>query len=140
MIKAILAAAMLVALPASAATLTVVERATTNLTPVHGGKAKDNVGDILTFTNEIYDAANKTHLGADQGYCVRLIVGKVYECHWTLKLARGQLMVDGPFEDTADTVLAVTGGTGIYDGAHGQMKLHSKDAAGTAYDFVYELK
>jgi hypothetical protein len=138
--KAILAAVLLVALPASAETLTVVERATTNLTPVHGGKAADNVGDILTFTNEIYDAANRTHLGADQGYCVRLVVGKVYECHWTLKLARGQLMVDGPYYDTSDSLLAITGGTGIYDGARGQMKLHAKDAAATAYDFVYELK
>jgi len=128
------------ALPASAETLTVVEHATTNATPVHGGTGKDNVGDVLTFTNPIFDAANQTEIGADQGYCVRLLVGKTYECHWTLKLARGQIAVDGPFDDAGDTMLAITGGTGAFNGARGEMKLHARDAAGSAYDFVYEMK
>jgi hypothetical protein len=39
-----------------------------------------------------------------------------------------------------DSVLAITGGTGKYAAARGQMKLHARDSKGTAYDFVYELQ
>ena len=121
-------------------TMIFVERASTDTVSVHAGKAADNIGDILTFTNDVYDAANTTKLGYDKGYCVRLAVGKSWECHWTLILAQGQISVDGPFLDAGDTTLAVTGGTGTYMGASGEMKLHARDAKGTAYDFTYRLK
>jgi hypothetical protein len=121
-------------------TMIFVERASTDTVSVHAGKAADNAGDILTFTNDVYDAGNETKLGYDQGYCVRMVVGKSWECHWTLVLAQGQISVDGPFLDAGDTTLAVTGGTGTYMGASGEMKLHARDAKGTAYDFTYRLK
>lgn len=140
--KMLIAAAMLTAVAggASAATLKFVERATGNAISVHGGKAADNVGDILTFTNPVFDAANAVKLGFDQGYCVRLVVGQSYECHWTLSLAQGQIAVDGPLLDAADTVLAVTGGTGLYSTARGELLLHARDAKGSAYDYTYTLK
>ena len=115
-----------------------VERALTDTTIDLGAKG-DSVGDLLTFANPIYDAANKTKLGSDQGYCVRVVVGKSWECFWTLLLAEGQITVEGPFFDTGDSVMVVTGGTGKYAGAKGDMKLHSRDAKSTAYDFTYEL-
>ena len=124
---------------AHAATLDVVERASTNATPVHGGSGPDNVGDILTFSNPIYDAANTARTGSDQGFCVRVVVGKAYECHFTVLLGSGQLVVDGPFYDDADSMMAVVGGTGAYAGARGAMKLHARDAHGTAYDFGFDL-
>jgi allene oxide cyclase len=61
------------------------------------------------------------------------------ECHWTLIIDKGQITVDGPFYDTSDSVLSITGGTGDYVKARGQMKLHARDAKGSEYDFVYEL-
>lgn len=115
-----------------------VERALTDTTIDLGAKG-DSVGDLLTFANPIYDAANKTKLGSDQGYCVRVVVGKSWECFWTLMLAEGQITVEGPFFDTGDSVMVVTGGTGKYAGAKGDMKLHARDAKSTAYDFLYEL-
>jgi len=115
-----------------------VERALTDTTIDLGAKG-DSVGDLLTFANPIYDAANKTKLGSDQGYCVRVVVGKSWECFWTLLLAEGQITVEGPFFDTGDSVMVVTGGTGKYAGAKGDMKLHARDAKSTAYDFLYEL-
>jgi len=118
--------------------LQVVERALTDTTIDLGAKG-DSVGDLLTFANPIYDAANKTKLGSDQGYCVRVVVGKSWECFWTLLLAEGQITVEGPFFDTGDSVMVVTGGTGKYAGAKGDMKLHARDAKSTAYDFLYEL-
>jgi len=137
----IVAGGMMVSSPASAAqNFTVVERATTDSITVHGGKAADNVGDMLTFSNDIFDAANKIKIGSDQGYCVRLVLGKSFECHWTLMLAKGQIAVDGPFLDAGDSTLAVTGGTGAYADVRGEMRLHARDAKGSAYDFVYLLK
>jgi allene oxide cyclase len=126
-------------LAASAAErLQVVERALTDTTIDLGAKG-DSVGDLLTFANPIYDAANKTKLGSDQGYCVRVVVGKSWECFWTLILAEGQITVEGPFFDSGDSVMVVTGGTGKYAGAKGDMKLHARDAKSTAYDFIYQF-
>ena len=125
--------------PASAAEhLQVVERAMTDTTVDLGPKG-DSVGDLLTFANPVYDAANKTQLGTDQGYCVRVVVGKSWECFWTLILAGGEITVEGPFYDSGDSTMVVTGGTGKYAGAKGAMKLHARDAKGTSYDFIYEL-
>jgi len=58
-------------------------------------RAPTTWGDVLTFVNDVFDAANQVELGSDQGYCVRLVAGKAYECHWTLFLAGGQITVDG---------------------------------------------
>src|ERR1700732_1886518 len=109
----------------------VVERALTDTTIDLGAKG-DSVGDLLTFANPVYDATNKTQLGTDQGYCVRVVVGKSWECFWTLLLAGGQITVEGPFYDSGDSTLAVTGGTGHYAGAKGALKLHARDATATA--------
>ncbi len=70
----------------------------------------DSIGDMLVFANGVFDAANKTQVGTDQGYCVRTIVGKSWECFWTLTLKAGQITVEGPFLDEGDSLLAVTGG------------------------------
>ena len=37
-------------------------------------------------------------------------------------------------------MLAITGGTGKYSSARGQMKLHSRNEKGSEYDFAYELE
>ena len=137
----IVAAALLVAAgPALAKeVITVVEHADTDAVVDIGAK-DDSVGDVLTFANPVFDAANKTQLGTDQGYCIRTVVGKAWECVWTLSLKDGQITVEGPFLDAGDSVMAVTGGTGKYSGARGQMKLHSRNPKGTEFDFRYELE
>jgi allene oxide cyclase len=119
-------------------TIQVVERATTDVT-TDLGEEGDSVGDILTFANEVYDEVNENQVGTDNGYCVRTEVGVAYKCAWTLTLEDGQIMVDGPFNDTGDSVLAITGGTGAYMGARGQMTLKFRDDAGTEFDFIYEI-
>jgi hypothetical protein len=124
---------------AQAANLKLVERATTDATSVHAGSKADNPGDILTFANEVFDHSNRTKVGSDQGYCVRVVVGKSYECHWTLFLAKGQIVVDGPFLDGSDSTLAIIGGTGTYKNVHGEMLLHARDARGSSYDFTYHM-
>jgi len=141
MIKLTVAAAfaVLAATPALAGEkIQLIEHADTDATLDLGVKG-DSVGDLLTFANPVYDAANKAQVGSDQGYCVRVIAGKSWECFWTLRLKEGQITIEGPFFDAGDSVMAVTGGTGKYAGAKGSMKLHSRDAKGTSYDLTYEL-
>ena len=124
--------------PGRAEDINVVERATSDAV-LDTGATGDSAGDILTFGNEIYDADNKNKRGNNNGWCVRTVVGKAWECFWTLILRDGQITVAGPFIDGKDSVLAVTGGTGKYQNARGEMILHARDAKGTSYDFKYHL-
>jgi hypothetical protein len=135
---AILAAALSTTPALAAEQIKVVERPVGETTVDLGAKG-DSVGDLLVFANGIFDAANKTQIGRDQGYCVRTIVGKSWECFWTLTLKAGQITVEGPFLDEGDSLFAVTGGTGKYAGARGSMKLHPRDPKSTSYDFTYDL-
>lgn len=116
----------------------VIEHATSDAVTNNDGRAADSVGDILTFTNDVFDRSNAHKVGTDQGYCVRMVVGESWECVWTTLLSRGQLTVEGPFYDTHDSVLAVTGGTGAYANARGSMELKSR-AGGTEYAFIFHL-
>ena len=119
--------------------IALVERPT-NETTVHTSKAgTDAAGDILSFANPVFDAANKVQVASDQGFCVRTVVGKSWECMWTLLLKEGTITVEGPFHDTGDSIFAITGGTGKYEGAKGHMKLHAREGHPEAYDFDYEL-
>jgi hypothetical protein len=118
--------------------LKLVEHATSDAVTDLGAK-NDSAGDVLTFANPIFDAKNEKQVGTHNGWCIRTVAGKAWECFWTLSLDDGQITVEGPFLDGKDSVLAVTGGTGKYVSARGEMKLHSRDEKGTEYDFVYSL-
>ena len=111
--------------------LTVIEHATT-------GATGDTAGDILTFANQVFDRGDAHVVGTDQGYCVRIVAGKSYECNWTTSLAGGQITVEGPFLDAGDSTLAITGGTGRYRKARGFMALHSLEN-GTKFAFEFHL-
>jgi Allene oxide cyclase len=114
----------------------VVEHATSD--EVTNGSAADAAGNVLTFANDVFDSADKDKVGSDQGYCVRMVVGESWECVWTTLLPRGQITVEGPFYDTRDSVLAITGGTGAYANARGSMELRSR-AGGTEFAFIFHL-
>lgn len=118
--------------------LVVVEHATTDATTDTGAMG-DTAGDVLTFANKVYDESNAKMVGTDNGWCVRTVVGTVYECFWILSLADGQITVEGPFLDDSNSTLAVTGGTGAYAGVRGEMKVHSRNFNNTEFDFVYML-
>jgi hypothetical protein len=115
----------------------VIEHATSDAT-TDTGPAGDSAGDILTFANEVFDASNTTKVGSDQGYCIRVVAGASYECNYTTFLPRGQIVVEGPFYDTADSTFAITGGTGAYRNARGQLELKSRNG-GTEFDFIFHV-
>ena len=119
--------------------LTVVEHALSD-TVADIGAAGDSLGDVLAFGNPIFDASNAQEIGRDQGYCIRTNVGEAWECNWTVLLAQGSVVVEGPFyDDLRDSQLAITGGSGAFRGAQGEMTLHARNPAGTEFDFIYHF-
>jgi allene oxide cyclase len=121
-------------------TVFVVEHAITDteVPLVPGGK--DKAGDILVFHNPVFNKANTRKVGHDEGFCNRINVkAGIWECLWTTFLKGGQLTVQGPYYDHKNSVLTITGGTGIYDGVSGEMNLNAKDG-GKEYDFIFHLR
>ena len=118
--------------------IAVVEHASTDAV-TDTGAAGDSAGDILTFANEVFDADDKNKVGTDQGVCLRAPPGKAWECFWTISLGKGQITV-GPFLDSGNSVLAITGGTGAFAGATGDMLLSARGTDGKAYNFTYRIK
>lgn len=140
---AILVASLAFALSSGSAsdekvTIRVIEHADTDVVTETGAEG-DSVGDILTFANPVFDENDAEQVGSDQGWCIRLVVGESWECFWTIFLADGQITVEGPFYDAKESVLAITGGTGKYQNARGQMSLKAANEDATKFEFVYEL-
>jgi hypothetical protein len=119
-------------------TFKVIEHATTDATTNPGKKS--GLGDILTFANPVYNAANAKKVGSDNGFCILTNAKTAYECLWTTYLSAGQITVEGPFLFAGDSKLSITGGTGSYSRARGWMGLHARNAKGTAYDFDFHVE
>ena len=123
---------------ASGTTVRVVEHAITD-TEIPTGGGKDVKGNILTFNNPVFDAADKKQVGRDEGFCTRIAPKQgSWECLWTTFLKGGQITVQGPFYDTHNSVLSITGGTGAYRSNRGEMVLKSRNG-GKEYDFIFNL-
>jgi allene oxide cyclase len=124
---------------ASGTTIHVIEHAVTDTTVQSGGGTGDKTGNVLTFHNKVYDSHDAKRVGTDQGFCVRISPADgSWECLWTTFLAKGQITVEGPFFDTHNSVLAITGGTRAYRNARGEMNLNSLKG-GKEYDFIFHL-
>jgi allene oxide cyclase len=142
---AALAAAAIVAGTSSAqqpqaadGTVHVIEHAITD-TEIPTGGGKDVKGNILTFNNPVFNVANKRQVGHDEGFCTRIAPKQgIWECLWTTFLKAGQITVQGPYYDHRNSVLSITGGTGAYRSARGEMNLISRHG-GTEYDFIFHL-
>ena len=119
-----------------ASTLIVVERATTD-TVIDLGEEGDSIGDLLAFGNAVYDEGNENEVGTSQGSCVRTVPGQSWECMFSIVLDEGQLTVAGPFYDSSPSELAITGGTGVYVTARGQMRLEA--ISETEFRFTFEF-
>ena len=122
----------------AAATIHVVEHAITD-TEIPTGGGKDVKGNILTFNNPVFNTADKKQVGHDEGFCTRIQPAQgIWECLWTTFLKAGQITVQGPYYDTHNSVLSITGGTGAYRNSRGQMPLLSRNG-GKEYDFIFKL-
>jgi hypothetical protein len=116
----------------------VVEHATTDLV-IDTGPAGDSSGDLLTFANDLYDETNVDKVGRDQGDCIRINTTEgSWECRWINFLKGGAITVEGPFFDSHDSVLVITGGRGQYKDARGSMELKVLPD-GSGYDFIFHV-
>jgi hypothetical protein len=116
----------------------VIEHAITDKEIPTGG-GKDVKGNILTFNNPVFNATNTHKVGHDEGFCTRIAPKQhIWECLWTTFLKAGQITVQGPYYDTRNSVLSITGGTGAYRNSRGQMGLKARDG-GKEYDFIFHL-
>ncbi|KAI3726471.1 hypothetical protein L1987_66268 [Smallanthus sonchifolius] len=94
-----------------------------------GQKPVNSLGDLVPFTNKVYSADLQTRLGITAGICILIknmpeTKGDRYEAIYSFHLGDyGQIAVQGAYVTTEDTYLSVTGGTGIFAGAYGQVKL-----------------
>ena len=123
---------------ASPTKLHVIEHATTD-TVIDTGLPGDTTGDLLTFHNAVFNATNAKRVGRDQGDCIRIAPSHgSWECRWVTRVPGGSITVEGPFFDAQNSVLAVTGGTGIYRNARGTMGLQARNGS-AEYDFIFNL-
>jgi hypothetical protein len=120
-------------------TMTVIEHANTDKV-IDTGKPGDSSGDLLTFHNKVYDDTDSVQVGTTLGDCIRINPKRgSWECRWTTNLEGGSIMVEGPFFDTKESTLAITGGTGVYVTARGSMVVEALDG-GTKYGFTFNIE
>jgi hypothetical protein len=83
-----------------------------------------SIGDILAFSNLIFDGSRKHRLGVSSAQCIATRAGRIasaiYTCSGTFALNDGTIAIAALQRGEPTTQkLAVTGGTGAYNGARG---------------------
>jgi len=84
---------------------------------------KPSVGDMYMFAGTLTDLSTHKQIGTVDGHCV-LSWGTHATCEATASLARGIVEVAGTTANQSDFDLAVTGGTGTYQNARGEIHIH----------------
>ncbi|KAL2241377.1 UNVERIFIED_CONTAM: Allene oxide cyclase, chloroplastic [Sesamum indicum] len=92
-------------------------------------KTVNSLGDLVPFSNKVYTGDLKKRAGITAGICVLIKnepekKGDRYEAIYSFYFGDyGHIAVQGPYLTYEDTYLAVTGGSGIFEGVYGQVKL-----------------
>ncbi|KAM7271522.1 hypothetical protein ACFE04_030736 [Oxalis oulophora] len=87
------------------------------------------LGDLVPFSNKLYTGDLTKRLGITAGLCVLIQhvpekKGDRFEATFSFYFGDyGHISVQGPYLTYEDTWLAVTGGSGIFEGVSGQVKL-----------------
>ncbi|XP_078151734.1 allene oxide cyclase, chloroplastic-like [Carex rostrata] len=93
-------------------------------------KEINSLGDLVPFSNKVYHGNLEKRLGITAGICILIQHvpeknGDRYEAIFSFYFGEyGHISVQGPYLTYEDTYLAVTGGSGIFEGVTGQVKLH----------------
>jgi hypothetical protein len=92
----------------------------------HSGSGSDSVGDVNAFSADFY--VGNVKVGIDGGTCTLVRGPAIYHCVATNSFDEGQLtvMTLADFSRTAPGHFAITGGTGAYRGAHGEVRYVDK--------------
>ncbi|CAK9188366.1 unnamed protein product [Ilex paraguariensis] len=92
-------------------------------------KEVNSLGDLVPFSNKLYSGDLNKRLGITAGLCVLIKHvpeknGDRYEATYSFYFGDyGHLSVQGAYLTYEDTHLAVTGGSGIFEGVYGEVKL-----------------
>jgi hypothetical protein len=98
----------------------------------------DSAGDVLAFDADVMNADRSERLGRQDGQCIftRVVDGldRFEVCTLGFLLDDGELTVEGTFDQReAVNTFAVTGGTGAYAGARGEVVADFSE--GFVFDF-----
>lgn len=111
-------------------TIVVIEK-TTSQRFLDLGQPGPTPGDEFFFASQFWNTARTHQVGSNRGFCV-LETQKVAHCVGTARLGRGTLEFAGETTTTGSTsTIAITGGTGGFVGAEGQVTVHNLNAQGT---------
>ncbi|XWS75428.1 hypothetical protein CRYUN_Cryun01aG0087700 [Craigia yunnanensis] len=92
-------------------------------------KPVNSLGDLVPFSNKIYTGDLQKRIGITSGICILIEnkpekKGDRYEAIYSFYFGDyGHIAVQGPYLTYEDTYLAITGGSGIFEGVRGQVKL-----------------
>ncbi|OVA05031.1 Allene oxide cyclase [Macleaya cordata] len=92
-------------------------------------KEVNSLGDLVPFSNKIYSGNLEKRVGITAGLCILIQhvpekKGDRYEAIYSFYFGDyGHIAVQGAYLTYEDTYLAVTGGSGIFEGVSGQVKL-----------------
>ncbi|KAH7421806.1 hypothetical protein KP509_13G076600 [Ceratopteris richardii] len=94
------------------------------------GRPSGGIGDLVTFTNKVYDGSLQTRLGITAGMHIMIKhypkeKGHRYEAIFSFYFGDyGHISVQGSYLTFKDSEFAITGGSGIFTGVYGVVKLH----------------
>nr|GLL39259.1 allene oxide cyclase, chloroplastic-like [Ipomoea trifida] len=92
-------------------------------------KKENSLGDLVPFTNKVYSGDLQKRVGITAGLCILIQHeeekgGDRYEAVFSFYFGDyGHIAVQGPYLTYDESYLAVTGGSGIFEGVTGQVKL-----------------
>jgi hypothetical protein len=106
----------------------IFERTEGDLVFIDLGAPGPSIGDRITFSNPIFDTDNN-RIGRDVAECVIARIDptepparqQIVQCNISVQLADGQITVQGMAQGT-DNYFAITGGTGAYRQAQGEVR------------------
>jgi len=93
-------------------------------------QTENALGDLVPFTNKVYNGSLDKRLGVTAGICVLIQHvpdrnGDRYEAIYSFYFGDyGHISVQGPYLTYEESYLAVTGGSGVFEGVYGQVKLN----------------
>ncbi|VAI61534.1 unnamed protein product [Triticum turgidum subsp. durum] len=94
-------------------------------------QSQNALGDLVPFTNKVmYNGSLDKRIGITAGICILIQHvpernGDRYEAIYSIYFGDyGHITVQGPYLTYEESYLAVTGGSGVFEGVYGQVKLN----------------
>jgi hypothetical protein len=119
-------------------TLTFIEKSTNTFVDL--GPTGAGLGDELVFNGRLWNTAQTRQVGSTHGYCVVVDLQRgLVHCVGSATLRGGSLQLSGTIGQTATFTVAITGGTGAYQGVGGRLVVHNLNQQGTLSRDVFNI-